>query len=48
MEGKLDSISEIAGMGIDVMVVNGNKRDRIYRALTGRRTKGTIVYGEVK
>ena len=47
MEGKLNSIAEIAGMGIDVVVVNGNKRDRVYRALTGRRTKGTIIYGEV-
>jgi isopentenyl phosphate kinase len=43
MSGKLKSIAEIARMGIEVVVVNGNKRDRLYRALTGRRTTCTIV-----
>ncbi|HHH80315.1 MAG TPA: isopentenyl phosphate kinase family protein [Thermoplasmatales archaeon] len=45
MMGKVESICDIAAMGVDVWVVNGNKKDRTYRALIGKKTKGTIVKG---
>ncbi|HEC81430.1 MAG TPA: isopentenyl phosphate kinase family protein [Thermoplasmatales archaeon] len=45
MMGKIESIKEIAAIGVEVWVVNGNKRDRIYRALTGKKTKSTIIKG---
>ena len=46
MRGKLWSIAEIADQGIEVLVINGNKRNRLLRALLGKKVKGTTVYGD--
>ncbi|HID25563.1 MAG TPA: isopentenyl phosphate kinase family protein [Thermoplasmata archaeon] len=46
MKGKIESIREIADMGTEVWVVNGNKRERTYRALSGKKTVATIISGE--
>ena len=47
MKGKLRSISNIAREGIEVRIVNGNKKDRTYKAILGKKTIGTIVYGGI-
>jgi len=46
MKGKIDTIKNISKSGIDVVLVNGNKPDRLYKVLIGEDTEGTIVYGE--
>lgn len=46
MKGKIESIKEIADMGTEVWVVNGNKRGRTYRALSGKKTVATVISGE--
>ena len=45
MGGKIEVIREIAKEDIDVLVVNGNKRDRLFGSLIGKRVKGTLVIG---
>ena len=45
MGGKIEVIKEIAKEDIDVLVVNGNKRDRLFGSLIGKRVKGTLVIG---
>ncbi|HDO19139.1 MAG TPA: isopentenyl phosphate kinase family protein [Thermoplasmatales archaeon] len=47
MKGKLYSIKEIAELGVDVVVINGNKSKRLYKALINENVVGTIVYGEI-
>ena len=48
MEGKIDTIKNIAKQGIDTVLLNGNKHDRLYKMLAGEDTKCTIVYGDKK
>ena len=45
MEGKIDTIKTIAKLGIDTVLLNGNKPDRLYHMLAGKEVKGTIVRG---
>jgi len=45
MGGKIEVIREIAKEDIDVLVVNGNKRDRLFSSLIGKKVKGTHVIG---
>jgi isopentenyl phosphate kinase len=45
MEGKIDTIKTIAKLGIDTVLLNGNKPDRLYHVLAGEEAKGTIVRG---
>ncbi len=45
MEGKLSVIKTIANQGIDTMLVNGNKPERIYRLLVGEEAKHTLIHG---
>ena len=46
MGGKLQTIKNIAEHGIDTVLLNGNKPDRLYKVLIGEETKSTIIYGE--
>ena len=48
MEGKIDTIKNIARDGIDTILLNGNKHNRLYSVLVGEDTKCTIVYGGSK
>ncbi len=43
---KFETIKKIAKHGIDTILVNGNKPDRLYKVLVGEKTISTIVYGE--
>ena len=45
MGGKIEVIKRLAEQGTEVVVVNGNKRGRLYRSLKGERVKGTLVTG---
>ena len=44
MEGKLQTIAQIVYQGSTVILLNGNKPDRLYDVLQGRKTKGTIIH----
>jgi len=46
MKGKINTIQSIARLGIDTLLVNGNKPDRLYRVLSGRDTICTYVKGK--
>lgn len=46
MGGKVDTIRKICKTGINTVLLNGNKPDRIYKALIGIDTISTIIYGE--
>jgi len=48
MQGKIEIIKNISQIGIDTVLVNGNKPDRIYKALVGEDTISTIIYGGKK
>jgi isopentenyl phosphate kinase len=48
MKGKISTISDIARLDIDTILLNGNKQERLYKTLIGEKTKGTIVYGGIK
>lgn len=48
MAGKLETIKIIAEMGIDTILLNGNKPDRLYKVLIGKETKSTTIYGVKK
>jgi isopentenyl phosphate kinase len=45
MEGKLDTIQSIAKMGIDTILLNGNKKNRLYEILIGQNTRHTLICG---
>lgn len=45
MEGKIDIIKNVARLGVDTVLLNGNKPDRLYRVLVGKETKYTVVRG---
>lgn len=46
MGGKIETIKNISKSGVETVLLNGNKPDRLYKALIGKDTKSTIVYGE--
>jgi len=48
MGGKIDTIRNISKIGVDTVLLNGNKPDRLYKVLVGEETKSTIVYGAKK
>jgi isopentenyl phosphate kinase len=45
MSGKIKTIKKISNLGIDTILLNGNKPERLYKALIGEDTKVSIVYG---
>lgn len=45
MGGKIDAIKTIAKLGINTILVNGNKPDRVYKVLVEENATSTIVYG---
>ena len=45
MSGKIKTIQNIAKLGIDTVLLNGNKPDRLFKVLIGQETKSTIIYG---
>jgi len=48
MQGKIENIKKITELGIDTILLNGNKADRLYHVLVGEETKSTTVIGEKK
>jgi isopentenyl phosphate kinase len=48
MKGKIDTIKNISKHGIDTILLNGNKPDRLYKVLVGENTVSTIINGERK
>ena len=46
MEGKIETIKSIANLGIDTILLNGNKDNRLYDILVGKETKHTLICGE--
>ena len=46
MKGKLDTIKTISSFGIDTVIVNGNKPDRVYNVLMNVPCRATTVVGE--
>jgi isopentenyl phosphate kinase len=46
MNGKIETIKNIANLGIDVVLLNGNIDNRLYDTLIGKKTKHTLIYGE--
>ena len=48
MGGKIDTMKNISRLGIDTVLLNGNKQDILYNALIGEDAKHTIVYGDKK
>ena len=46
MSGKLETIKNISNLGIQTVLLNGNKPDRLYKVLVGKEAKGTVVNGE--
>ncbi|UCH71509.1 MAG: isopentenyl phosphate kinase family protein [Thermoplasmatales archaeon] len=48
MAGKLQTIKNIANIGVDTVLLNGNKPNRLYKVLIGEDTRSTIIYGGKK
>jgi len=48
MGGKINTIKNISKLGIDTILLNGNKPDRLYHVLVGENTRCTHVYGGKK
>ncbi len=48
MQGKIETIKKIAELGIDTILLNGNKPDRLFKVLNGEKTKSTIITGGQK
>jgi len=46
MRGKINTIKDIASIGIDTYLLNGNKPDILYDVLSGKETRSTLVYGD--
>lgn len=46
MKGKIEAIKKISKQGIDTILLNGNKPERLYKALVGEDSISTVVYGE--
>ena len=45
MGGKIDSIKTIAKLGINTILVNGNKPDRLFKVLVDENAPSTIILG---
>ena len=45
MQGKIETIKKISKLGIDTILLNGNKPDRLFQVLKGENTKSTIITG---
>ena len=45
MQGKLETITCIARLGIDVILVNGNVKNRVYDILMGKPSRHTRIQG---
>lgn len=45
MEGKLSVIEAISNQGIDTLLVNGNKPERVYQLLVGKEAIHTLIHG---
>jgi isopentenyl phosphate kinase len=45
MRGKIETIRNIAMYGIDTILLNGNKPDRLFKVLIGENPKSTIIRG---
>lgn len=45
MKGKIDTIKNISKFGVDTILLNGNKEDRLYNVLIGEDDTYTIVHG---
>ena len=45
MKGKLEIIKNIANLGIDTILVNGNKPNRLYKVLVEKDAKSTTICG---
>jgi isopentenyl phosphate kinase len=48
MGGKIASIKYLAELGIDTILLNGNKPDRLYKVLMGENVISTKVFGDRK
>jgi isopentenyl phosphate kinase len=46
MAGKINTIKTISKQGIETILVNGNKPDRLYKVLIGEDCTKTVIYGE--
>jgi isopentenyl phosphate kinase len=46
MKGKLNTIKQIARVGVDTILLNGNIHNRLYDTLEGKKVKHTIIQGE--
>ena len=48
MQGKIDTIKNISKLGIDTILLNGNKPDRLFKVLIGENAKSTTISGGYK
>jgi isopentenyl phosphate kinase len=48
MGKKIDTMKNISRLGIDTILLNGNKKDILYNVLIGEDAKRTIIYGDKK
>ena len=48
MQGKIETIKNIAKLGIDTILLNGNKPNRLFKVLIGKNSKSTIISGGYK
>jgi isopentenyl phosphate kinase len=46
MGGKIGIIANISKLGIETVLINGNKNERLFDVLVGKETKSTIVSGD--
>ena len=46
MSGKINTIKSISKLGIETVLLNGNKPERLYKILVGKEPKSTIVVGD--
>jgi isopentenyl phosphate kinase len=46
MSGKINTIKNISKLGIETVLLNGNKPERLFKILVGMEAKSTIVIGE--
>jgi len=48
MKGKIDTIKHIARLGVDTVLLNGNKPNRLYNILVGKDAICTTIHGGKK
>jgi len=46
MKGKIETIKNISKLGIDTILLNGNKPGRLYKILIGEETESTVIKGD--